>query len=91
MELQLDGEFYITSDPNNYCVSKKKKAKQKDGSYKDFWEHLTFHRTLEDAVLSYYTETKLKKARVRTLEGYVKKVQEAKKEIKAIVEKGFAL
>lgn len=82
MEIQIQGDYYLTSNKWEYQLAKKEF--NKDGEVK--WKYLKHHSTIA-GVLESYAELKIKTLKTNNFEELIKKVEEIKELIADINDK----
>jgi len=82
MEIQIQGDYYITSNKWEYQLAKKEF--NKDGEVK--WKYLKHHSSI-GGVLNSYCEMKIKTMHATKFEEVIEKVKELKALIRDINEK----
>lgn len=82
MEIQIQGDYYLTSNKWEYQLAKKEF--NKDGEIK--WKYLKHHSTIA-GVLESYAELKIKTLKTNNFEELIKKVEEMKELIAGIKDK----
>lgn len=82
MKILLDEEkkLYLVSDDTQFAISQENiRVSKKTNEEETYQKHLTYHSTIPSALRS-YLQLKLKKSKVTTIEGLIKKIEELNKE-----------